>query len=167
MALYVQTKIRLKVKTNKLLKQYQELHDMTQSKIVEKALSNLFTEDKEFVEYADIDVSNKHWNLTVAEVEDIIFDKYKVMIYIHAEQDENIGIDLSPWPKCMSKYTIKNFKDKIIRRCLAKEVKVSVFDHEAKECQSNKTISKLKKDCKSISDSQEFYDLWESFSESL
>ncbi|WP_432459744.1 hypothetical protein [Agarivorans sp. QJM3NY_25] len=165
MAVYVQTKIRLKYETNKLLKKYQELNDMTQSKIIEKALTNLFTEDKEFVEYAEIDVSNKHWNLTVAEIEDIVFDKYKIMIYIHAEQDENIGVDLSPWPKCMSKYTLKDFTDKIIRRCLAKEVNISVFDHKAQECKPNKIIKNLKKDCEKIVDRQQYYDLWELFDE--
>jgi len=171
MAVYVQTKVRLKLSTNVLIKKYQELNDITQSKIIEKALSNLFAEDQEFVDHAGMDVSNTHWNLTVAEIEEIIFVKYKIMIYIKAKQDEKFGIDLTPWPKCMSKYTVKQFKDKIIRRCLAKDIIVYIFDHNAEVCNQGKQIGTIKNDYKAnninLSDIQDYYDLWNDFDDNI
>ena len=169
--LFVQTKVRLKHKTNELIKSYCEQEEITQSKLIEKAVNEFFKSDPEFSKKHGIQQDTEYDAITVAELEDKIFERYQVMLYIHAEQDEKIGINLESWPKCMSNYTVAKFKEKIVHRCLAKEVSTSIIDSDGKNCNARTTIRGLKEGYKSkdidLQSNQEFYDLWNEYNESI
>ncbi|MDH2435272.1 hypothetical protein QCD60_22360 [Pokkaliibacter sp. MBI-7] len=171
MAVYVQAKIRLKLKTNEFLKQYCEINETTQSKVIDKALMAFFETDKNFAMEVGLDSSFEHDVITVNELENKIFERYSVMIYIHAEQSEKIGINLTSWPKCMGKYTIREFKEKILQRCLAKAVNVTVIDAFGQSCNPRTTIKTLKQEFLNLkinlNSFQEFHDYWSNYSESI
>lgn len=127
---FVQGKIRLKKSTYELLKSYCEKEDLAQSKIIEKALWHFFKDDKEFANEHQLVVNDAHL-ISTSELEDKIFNRYGVMIRISAEQSEKIGIKLeskSDWPRCRNDYTLKEFIEKIVRKCLARVVEVKVID---------------------------------------
>jgi hypothetical protein len=163
---YVQTKIRLKSDTNDLLKDYCSNFDSTQSKVINKALLSLFKQNKEFADKHDLKKYGDYQLISVSDIEDLIFERYKVIIYIHAKQKEMIGIKLDYWPKCMGNYTILDFKERILRTCLARQVLISVLNHDSVEPHQRTLIKSLKSGFidKGLSlDHTTYYDIWENF----
>lgn len=165
--LYTQAKIRLKTSTNSILLNYCEYSEMKRSQIIDKALLEFFKQDQDFSTEYGLENENQHNIIPVSELEDIIFERYKIMIYIHAEQGERIGINLDYWPKNMGKYTIKQFKEKIVRQCLAKNVDVDIFDNNGEICLSRKTIKGLKNNYPATLTKEEYHDIWAQFVDEL
>ncbi|MGV6809174.1 MAG: hypothetical protein ACWA5U_04785 [bacterium] len=162
----IQVKIRLTENNNRLLKDYCLFSDSTQSQVISKALRALFRKDREFSSKHGLRKDDTYQLISVADIEDFIFEKYKTVIYIHAAQDEMIGIKLDYWPKCMSNYTILDFKEKILRKCLAKEVDISVLNHESEQPHQRTLIKTIRSgftDNGLAFDQSTYQEIWENF----
>jgi hypothetical protein len=161
---HVQAKIRLRKSTISILDKYCEYSEMKRSQVINKALLDFFKQEQDFTSEYEIENNNQHNIISVSELEDVIFNRYKIMIYIHAEQGEKIGINLDYWPKVMGRYTIKEFKEKIIRQCLARNVDVDIIDKDSHECNSRQTIKVLKSTySRTINKLEDYHDIWEQY----